>query len=55
MFDIKESLVNKIFAAESFSKNFCSQNFLYHLSLLLLGAGIQCFDISISDTSILIV
>ena len=49
MFDIKESPINKIFEGESFSKKFCSHNFLYQPSLLLLRAGIKWFDISISD------
>ena len=49
MFDIKESPINAIFEGKSFSKKFCSQNFSYQPSLLLLGAKIKCFDISLSD------
>ena len=44
-FDIKESPLNKIFEGESFSKKICSQNFSYQPGLLLLDAGIKCFDI----------
>ena len=49
MFDIKESTINKIFEGKSFSKKFGSRNFSCQPILLLLGAGIKCFDIPISD------
>ena len=49
IFDIRESRINKMSEGELFIKKFCSRNFSYQPILLLLGAGIKRFDISISD------
>ena len=50
MFDNKEEPpINKILEGELFCKKICSRNFSYTSSLLLFGAGIKRFDISISN------